>query len=262
MFETKKRRRQRLMQTPLSEEWLATLVRHVPYYGILPPADQAELRGLIQVFLAEKRFEGLAGLEVTDTIRLTIAGHACILLLRRDTDVYPSLVSILVYPATYFAPVQRRAPGGAVSEGMEPLAGQTWDKGSLVLSWTDVLRSAADMRDGWNVVFHEFAHQLDDEAGVADGAPLLPDPAMYADWARICGREYKALIRDIEQDRPTLIDSYAATSPAEFFAVVTELFFEMPVELKEDHPELYGLFREYYRQDPVALVAAAEEAGS
>jgi hypothetical protein len=145
---------------------------------------------------------------------------------------------------------------------MEPLAGQTWDKGSLVLSWTDVLRSAADMRDGWNVVFHEFAHQLDDEAGVADGAPLLPDPSTYADWARVCGREYRALIRDIEQDRPTLIDSYAATSPAEFFAVVTELFFEMPVELKEDHPELYRLFRKYYQQDPAALVAASEEAGS
>jgi len=258
MFETKKRRRQRLMQTPLPDEWLATVGRHVPYYGILPPEDQAELRGLIQVFLTEKRFEGLAGLEISDTIRLTVAGHACILLLRRETDVYPLLTSILVYPATYFAPVQRRAPGGAVSEGMEPLAGQTWDKGSLVLSWTDVLRSAANMHDGWNVVFHEFAHQLDDEAGVADGAPLLPDASMYADWARVCGSEYKALLRDIEQDRPTLIDSYAAVSPAEFFAVVTELFFEMPVELREDHPELYHLFRKYYVQDPAALLEAEE----
>ncbi len=249
------------MQTPLSEEHLAIVVRHVPYYRIFPAEDQAELRGLIQVFLAEKRFEGLGGLEVTDTIRLTVAGHACVLLLRRETDVYPLLVSILVYPATYFAPVQRRAPGGAVSEGMEALAGQTWDKGSLVLSWTDVLRSAADMGDGWNVVFHEFAHQLDDEAGVADGAPLLPDQSTYEDWARVCGREYKALIRDIEQDRPTLINSYAATSPAEFFAVVTELFFEMPLELKEDHPELYALFRKYYQQDPAALFTAAGETG-
>ena len=258
MFETKKKRRQRLMNTPLSEESLAIVARHAPYFGILPPEDRAELQGLIRVFLAEKRFEGLAGLAITDTIRLTIAAHACILLLRRDTDVYPSLVSILVYPAAYFAPVERRAPGGVVSEGMEALAGQTWDKGSLVLSWTDVLRSAADMSDGWNVVFHEFAHQLDDEWGVADGAPLLPDPAAYEAWARVCGREYRKLIRDIEEDRPTLIDHYAATSPAEFFAVVTELFFEMPVELKEDHPELYGLFEEYYRQDPAALVAAAE----
>ncbi len=169
-------------------------------------------------------------------------------------------MSVLVYPATYLAPVQRQAPGGVVSEGLEALAGQTWDKGSLVLSWTDVLRSAADMGDGWNVVFHEFAHQLDDEAGVADGAPLLPNPAMYDEWARVCGREYRKLIRDIEDDRSTLISSYAATSPAEFFAVVTELFFEMPVELKDSHAELYGLFMQYYVQDPAALVAAAAQA--
>lgn len=250
------------MNTPLSEKSLAIVARHAPLYGILPPEDRAQLQGLIQVFLAEKRFEGLAGLEITDTIRLTIAAHACILLLRRETGVYPSLVSVLVYPATYVAPVQRQAPGGVVSEGMEPLAGQTWNKGSLVLSWTDVLRSAADMGDGWNVVFHEFAHQLDDEAGVADGAPLLPDPSMYDAWARVCGREYRKLIRDIEEDRPTLIDSYGATSPAEFFAVVTELFFEMPVELKESHSELYGLFERYYQQDPAALVTAAEQAES
>jgi hypothetical protein len=259
MFETKKKRRQRLMKTSLPEKWLSIVVRHTPYYRILPPQDQAELQGLIQVFLAEKRFEGLGGLRITDGIRLTIAAHACILLLRRETDFYPSLVSILVYPGTYVAPVQRREPGGIVSEGMEALAGQTWDKGSLVLSWTDVLRGAADMRDGWNVVFHEFAHQLDDEAGVADGAPLLPDPSMYTAWARVCGREYKALIRDLEQDRPTLLDSYAATNPAEFFAVVTEFFFEMPVELKERHAELYGLFKKFYVQDTASLVTAAEQ---
>lgn len=249
------------MKTPLPETWLSIVVRHTPYYRMLPPKDQAELHGLIQVFLAEKRFEGLGGLEINDVMRLTIAAHASILLLRRRTDFYPLLVSILVYPGTYVAPVQRHEPGGLVSEGMEPLAGQTWDKGSLVLSWTDVLRGAADMADGHNVVFHEFAHQLDDEAGVADGAPLLPDSSMYANWARVCRREYRALVRDLERDRPTLLDSYAATSPAEFFAVATEFFFEMPVQLRERHPELYRLFKSYYMQDPAALVIAAEQAG-
>jgi len=243
------------MKTPLPPDWLAIVERNVPYYRMLPPQDQAELQGLIQVFLAEKRFEGLGGLEITDEIRLTIAAQACILLLRRKTDFYPLLVSILVYPQAYVAPVQRRAPGGVVSEGVQPLAGQTWDKGSLVVSWHDVVRGAANIRDGRNVVFHEFAHQLDTETGTADGTPSLPDASMYAAWARTFGREYKALIRDIEQNRPTLIDSYGAISPAEFFAVATEFFFERPVQLRERHGELYKLLKMFYLQDPASLYA-------
>ncbi|MFH0777062.1 MAG: M90 family metallopeptidase [Candidatus Eisenbacteria bacterium] len=260
MFETKKRRRKRLMKTPLPSTWLSMVVRNVPYYRRLPPQDRLELQGLVQVFLAEKKFEGLGGLRLTDEIRVTIAAQACILLLRRKTDFYPSLVSILVYPYAYVAPVQRRESGGIVSESIEALAGQTWDKGSLVLSWNDVLRGAADVRDGRNVVFHEFAHQLDNEAGVADGAPLLPDPSMYAAWAEVFGREYRALIQDIEQNRPALIDSYAAMNPAEFFAVATEFFFEMPVPLRERHAELYGLLRAFYLQDPASLSGPAEQA--
>ena len=262
MFETKKKRRERLMRTPLSPRWLAIVERNIPYYRVLPPQDRLELQGFIQIFLAEKHFEGCEGLRITDEIRLTIAAQACILLLRRRTDVYPSLVSILVYPHTYVAPMRRHEPGGIVSEGMQTLAGQTWDKGSLVLSWDNVVRGAWDMHDGHNVVFHEFAHQLDNEAGVADGAPLLPDPSMYVAWARILGREYAALVDSIEHNRPTLIDSYGATSPAEFFAVATEFFFERPVQLKEHHPQLYAELRSFYIQDPASLVIAAQEDGA
>ncbi|MCX5801604.1 MAG: zinc-dependent peptidase [Candidatus Eisenbacteria bacterium] len=259
MFETRKKRRERLLRTPLSPEWLAIVERRVPYYRILPPRDRLELQGLVQVFLAEKHFEGCEGLDITDEIRLTIAAQACILLLRRKTAFYPSLISILVYPRAYVAPMRRRGPGGIVSEGLDTLAGQTWDKGSLVLSWDDVVRGASDIHDGRNVVFHEFAHQLDNEAGVADGAPLLPAPSMYAAWARILGKEYGALVDNIEQDRPTLLDSYAATSPAEFFAVATEFFFEKSVELKTRHPRLYAELKIFYEQDPASLAAAAQQ---
>jgi len=262
MFETKKRRRERLLRTPLSPEWLAIVERRVPYYRILPPRDRLELQGLVQVFLAEKHFEGCEGLDVTDEIRITIAAQACILLLRRKTALYPSLISILVYPHAYVAPIRRHGPGGIVSEGLDALAGQTWDKGSLVLSWDDVVRGASDIHDGHNVVLHEFAHQLDNEAGVADGAPLLPAPSMYAAWARILGKEYRALVDSIEQDRPTLLDSYAAMSPAEFFAVATEFFFERPVELKTEHPRLYAELKIFYEQDPASLVAAARQNGA
>ena len=249
------------MKTPLPPEWLSIVERNVPYYRMLPPEDRLELQGLIQVFLAEKHFEGCEGLKITDEIRLTIAAQACILLLRRKTDFYPSLVSILVYPHAYVAPIRRREPGGIFSEGVQALAGQTWDKGSLVLSWDDVLRGASDIRDGRNVVFHEFAHQLDNEAGLADGAPLLPRPSMYAAWARILGREYRALIDSIEHNRPALIDNYAATNPAEFFAVATEFFFEKPVQLKERHPELYEELRIFYEQNPASLVMGAQQGG-
>jgi hypothetical protein len=259
MFETKKKRRERLMKTPLPQDWLATVERNVPYYRILPSQDRIELQGLIQVFLAEKHFEGCEGLKISDEIRLTIAAQACILLLRRKTDFYPSLMSILVYPHAYVAPISRHEPGGIVSEGMRTLAGQTWDKGSLVLSWDDVVRGALDINDGHNVVFHEFAHQLDNEAGVGDGAPLLPEPSMYAAWARILGREYKALVDSIEHDRPTLIDSYAAMNPAEFFAVATEFFFEKAAELRTRHPQLYAELRIFYVQDPATLVTATNE---
>jgi Mlc titration factor MtfA (ptsG expression regulator) len=253
LFEAKNRRRKRLKKASFPTRWLEILERYVPYYRILPEQDQAELQWLIQVFLSEKRFEGLDGLEITDEIRLTIAAQACILLLKRKTDFYPLLVSVLVYPEAFIAPMKKQGPGGIVSEGTQVLSGQTWNQGSLALSWKDVLRGAADTRDGRNVVFHEFAHQLDSEAGAADGAPLLPDPSMYDAWARICEGEYRALIRNIEQNRPTLIGTYAATSPAEFFAVATEFFFEKPLELKRHHSELYELLKMFYMQDPASL---------
>ena len=134
---------------------------------------------------------------ITDEIRLTIAAQACMLLLHRKTDIYPLLQSILVYPHAFVAPLKERGPGGVVIEDFEERDGESWDIGALVLSWDDVLESVADDHDGYNVVFHEFAHQLDDESGIADGAPPLPERSMYADWARVLGAEYDALVEAV-----------------------------------------------------------------
>jgi Mlc titration factor MtfA (ptsG expression regulator) len=256
MFGIKKRRRARLMRQPFPAEWLAIIGKMVPYYALLPPADQEELRGLVQVFLAEKHFEGCEGVEITDEIRVTIAAQACILLLHRETDIYPLLESILVYPTAYWAPVRRREPGGFISEDVEDRSGESWSIGALVLSWNDVVLDARDIHDGFNVVLHEFAHQLDDESGRADGAPLLPERSMYADWERVFGEEYDRLVENVERRRPTFLDPYAATDPAEFFAVATEYFFEKAGELKLFHPELYEQLRLYYRQDPASFAGA------
>jgi len=253
MFGFKKRRRQRLMAQRLPVEWLAIIERNVPYYNLLNGDGQTRLQGLIQIFLDEKQFEGCGGLEITDEIRLTIAAQACILLLGREADFYPELRSILVYPNAYVAQVKQHHPDGTVSEGMEPRLGESWSHGYIVLSWDDVLHGASDIHDGKNVVLHEFAHQLDNESGAADGAPVLPQRSMYITWARILSKEYNSLIQNIMLNRPTLLDQYGATNPAEFFAVVTEFFFEKPIELQARHPELYQQLQLFYQSDPASL---------
>ncbi|MDP8257580.1 MAG: zinc-dependent peptidase [Candidatus Alcyoniella australis] len=254
MFGFKQKRREKLKEQPFPPPWLAIIERNLPFFKKLPPEDQAELQGHVQVFLAEKKFEGLGGLEMTDEIRVTIAAQACILLLHRQTDYYPDLLSILVYPHHYFAPSIVRNPDGTVTEGVDARLGESWQRGEVVLSWNDVLSGAQDPHDGHNVVFHEFAHQLDAEAdGRTDGAPALPRRSMYISWARVLSTEYQQLLQDLEQHRRNCIDSYGATNPAEFFAVVTELFFEQGRQLKQCHPELYEQLRLFYQQDPAGL---------
>jgi len=255
----KKTRRSKLRAAPFPLEWLRILQRNVSLYRRLPPEDQRELQGHIHVFLAEKEFEGCGGLEITDEIRVTIAAQACILLLHRETDFYPALHTILVYPSGYVAEAQTYLPGGIVTEGPQPRLGEAWQHGPVVVAWDEAQANAADVRDGHNVVFHEFAHKLDEEDGVEDGAPDLPRRSMYVAWARVLGREYRRLRRDAEAGRPTVLDAYGAENTAEFFAVATESFFTKPLQLLQRHPALYRELAEFYRQDPARLMS--EEQG-
>ncbi len=252
MFGLKKRRRQKLLETPPPPEWDAILRRNVPYYRRLPPDDRARLLGLTRIFLAEKRFEGCGGLELTEEMRVTIAAQACVLVLGREHDFYPLLDSILVYPEAYVTDEQVEEEGGFVSEDDEERTGESWSQGALVLSWDDVVVDP-DPHDAWNVVFHEFAHQLADETGSEDGVPILPDRERQKTWAEVLGREYDALVRSVERGRHTFIEDYAAEDPGEFFAVVTEYFFEKSAQLKIRHPDLYEQMRLFYGQDPVRL---------
>ncbi|GAB6909701.1 conserved hypothetical protein [Desulfosarcina cetonica] len=259
MFGLKQKKRRRIRSQPFPPTWLAILERNVAYYHRLSPADQAELRGHIQVFLAEKRFEGCGGQEIDDAVRVTVAAQACILLLHRETDYYPMLQSILVYPHSYFSKTTRRLPGGVVAEGVQGRLGESWYRGPVVLSWDDIRRSAHDPDDGHNVVFHEFAHQLDSESGANEGTPRLPRRSMYITWARVMGAEYQHLIDAIVLHHQTDLDAYGATHPAEFFAVITEAFFEKPQQLKKHHPALYEQLALFYRQDPVERFRVSEE---
>ena len=248
-----KQRRRRWLQAQLfPKEWLVTIERNVLFFHRLSATDQAELLGHTQVFLAEKRFEGCDGLEITDEVRVTIAAQACLLLLHRKTDYFPRLLTILVYPSTYLAEDRRHVHGHVWQEGKMARLGETgrW-LDAIVLAWDAVRSGAADPSDGKNVVLHEFAHQLDYENYAEDGAPALATRDQRLSWQEVMRAEFASLRAADETGIPTLLDTYGATNPAEFFAVSTEAFFERPRALRARHPKLYAELRSYFHQDPI-----------
>ncbi len=233
------------------------------HYARLPPAERARLEQLVQLFVAEKHWEGLGGLVLSDEIRVTIAGQACLLLLGftgepERSGLYRNVQSILVYPSTVipkrvgpsiFGPMQ-------IVDPVVPVLGEAHGHGPVILTWDAVRRGGIHPEHGHNVVYHEFAHKLDMADGHSDGTPPLSSRAEYARWNRVCTREYEALRARIERGEPTFLDPYAGNNPSEFFAVATEHFFDQPQALREGHTELYGVLRDFYRQDPAASVNA------
>lgn len=245
----RQRRRRSLLAAPMPDDWLNILKQNIPLYSLLPATLRQQLHGHIQVFLHDKQFIGCAGLQMTDEIRLTIAAQACMLLLNRKTDYYPTLSTILVYPDTYVAD-EVVSDGLVITRQKKARMGESWHRGPVVLSWDDVRHGTRDAGDGDNVVLHEFAHQLDQENPQSDGAPLLEQRSQYTAWARVLSREYTELQRLSEHHRKSLINSYGASNPAEFFAVITESFFEQPEIMKQQKPELYAELSLFYQLDP------------
>jgi len=244
------RRRKRLRAQPFPHAWGQILRRYVPQYRLLPPALQRQLRGHIQVFVAEKDFIGCQGQEITDEVRVTIAAQACLLILNRAPDYYPRLRQVLVYPGAFLVERLRAEPSGVLQEQRQVLSGESWTQGQVILSWEDVLEGAAIVDDGRNVVIHEFAHQLDQQKGFANGAPVRGDRSR--EWPEILGREFDRLQADALWQQPSLFSYYGATNPAEFFAVVSEVFFEQPQRMAAEHPALYGELARLYRVDPAS----------
>ncbi len=238
--------RNRLKNRPFPRDWLTILEKDVPLYGRLPAADQEELQGHIQVFVAEKNFEGANGLSMSDEIRVTIAAQACLLLLHRETGYYPGLFSIVIYPYEFMAPFREVDECGVVTEGIDRRSGESWQEGTLVLAWEDITAGGLDVHAGYNVVLHEFAHQLDAEDSITSARHS------ESGLAQAIKQEYLRLQRDTVHGRTTVLDPYGAESPAEFFAVATECFFETPYPLRERHPRLYEELSRYYRQDPAS----------
>lgn len=243
-------RLRRAVARPMPAPWQAILQRNVPAYRRMQPLLQHQLHKLVQHFLHAKKFVGCEGLEIDDEMRVTIAGHACLLLLGRPYRVYPDLHAVLVYPGAFLVPRKEVDAAGVVTHARQTLLGESWGDGRVILSWDHVPRAGHDSGDGHNVVLHEFAHQLDSESGSNNGAPLLGKRGNYRRWAAVLSRDFDALRRAAMVDQQGVLDHYGATSPAEFFAVATETFFENPHAMAARHPELFEQFLGYYRVDP------------
>jgi len=248
----------KLFQKPLSSDWIAVLQNNVALYSMLPDALRKELHGHIQIFLDQKNFIG-QGIQITDEIKLTIAGNACVLLLQGQNRIgqtrinknrsFPDFTSIIVYPDTYVAK-QTKHDGLVEHQEYSTRAGESWMRGPIVLSWKDVARGSHHPRDGHNVVLHEFAHKLDEQNNVMDGLPLLRDQTDYAEWTKVFRKEYAALIKRAKRKKNSVLDEYGTVSPPEFFAVATESFFEKPRRMQKKLPDLYTQLKKFYRVDP------------
>lgn len=230
--------------------WRATL-QSLPFLAGLTADERARLRETVILFLHQKSIRGAAGLELDSAMQLMIAAQACILILNLDIDYYRGWVEVIVYPDEFVPTIEYTDEDGVVHIDREARAGEAWLQGPLILSWADV----APMEDGVNVVIHEFAHKLDMLNGDANGYPPLHAGMSREAWTTAFATAYDDFCRRVDSNENTAIDPYAAESPAEFFAVLSETFFENPRAVLTAYPQVYAQLKSFYRQD-TALRAA------
>lgn len=251
----RKRARKKLLQKPFPQAWRTILQEKVAHYCFLTDEEKARLEELTRFFIAEKKFEGCGGLEITDEIKVVIAAQACILVLGLQPFQYKNLQSVLVYPSTVTLPTTRPGvfqDGLSIVPDSRAILGQASLNGPVILVWDAVKRDARHPERGHNVVYHEFAHILDMRDGTADGTPELHSISLFKEWVEVCSREYFRLKKQAESGKKSLLDQYGAVHEAEFFAVATELFFDRPRQMRRQMRELYDVLSAYYRQDTAA----------
>lgn len=249
-----KRRRDRIKRRPFPPLWNAIVENNLPIYPCLSPIERRRLQGHIQVLLAEKQFIGCGGLQVTQEMKVILAAFACLLLLNERGEYFPRLRSILVYENAYLVKETVSMGNYVVEERRVARLGESWINDQLIIAWEQVKIDILHWRDGHNVVLHEFAHQLDQEDGRAEGVPILQQKSDYIIWAQVMTEAYQHLCNEVLEGAKTVMDSYGATNPAEFFAVATETFFEKPHELLDKYPALYEQLQRYYQLDPVLWI--------
>ena len=246
----KNRRRRRILAEPFSSTWEEALQQNVGHLAFLSETERYKLRQATHIFLAEKRFEGCRGLEIADEVRVTIAASACILILGMNGFYFDNVQTVLVYPDEFLVPERRPITDELAVEGEAVHLGEAHWHGPVIVAWNEALKGAREPGYGENLIFHEFAHQLDMLNGEPDGVPVIHEITLRHRWAEVMEREYDRLCEAADRRQKTLLDPYGANSPAEFFAVVTECFFDLPWDLERRHTELYGVLRDYFNQDP------------
>jgi Mlc titration factor MtfA (ptsG expression regulator) len=252
------RRRRVLAQAAFDDEQWRAVSQRFAFVEVLSEEERAKLRDWVVLFLHDKSFSAAAGLTLTDEMRLNIATQACILILGLDPDYYRGWSEIIVYPAQFVPRHQYTDEAGVVHETAHPHMGEAWLHGPVVLSWDDV--AADDMPEGMNVVIHEFAHKLDMLNGDVNGFPPLHGNMSRRGWAQAFRGAYEDFCARVDAQEDTIIDPYASESPGEFFAVLSELFFELPDVLHDEYPAVYEQLRLFYRQDPMARLGRPVEA--
>ena len=242
-------RRNRTLQHPFPKAWRTLLRRQMPVYRHLSDRQKQQLEKRVQLFLNEKVFYGCNGFDVDDRVRLTIAGHACLLILERPFSDYDDVHAILVYPDVYSAQTTE-SDGVVVSTHQEIRAGEASSHGQVVLAWNQCQQAVSQPHGPHNVILHEFAHQLDYLDGSADGAPPLTGEQAHQ-WKKTMSAAWEHLQTTLEHHHKPWLDPYGATEPAEFFAVLTETFFQQPKHLWHEQPEVYNVLRDFYRLNPI-----------
>lgn len=252
-FWTRRREHRILLETPLSNRQRDIIEQQVPLLKKIPWEIRWQFEGKINAFLNQVQFIGCDGVEVTEAMRLSIAAQACLLIANTDAW-YQHLRTILIYPGA-FTSLRKKYDGYVVTEHRTVRSGESWARGPVVLSWEDAAQGAANDVDGHNVVFHEFAHQLDDLSGRANGVPILGKGQSFDEWERAFLDAYEKHVQRVENGFRTVIDAYGATNHQEFFAVSVELFFEKPAALKKDEPDVYKQLSILLKLDPLAWVS-------
>jgi MtfA peptidase len=242
--------RRALIGTPVEfdDAWRQMLRREFVHWNLLTAEELERMEPLVTRFFHQTRWEAANGFELTDGIKVLIAAQASMLLLGLEIDDYPRLTSVIVHPSTVRLRGEYSAGGAVRASGTQSLLGQAHFEGPVVLSWNAAQQGARFPGAGMNVVYHEFAHQLDMLDGITDGTPPLGDEAARARWVEVCTTAYDS----VRAQGSPVLRSYAGTNPAEFFAVATEVFFNRPHEVRAFEPALYGELRSFYHQDPAA----------
>lgn len=218
-------------------------------YEFLNQDEQEKLLIKILYFLKYKRFSALQDFSITDEMKVMIAAQACLMILNIDDDIYPSLVNIFISQSPFIEKDQTVNIHGAHLFKSARL-GESWKDGPIVLAWSSVKQGMENWHDGSNVVFHEFAHQLDALDGGMDGTPPLKVSKTLNKWAHFMSKDFLDLRDKVTHHHKSDIDPYGATNAAEFFAVTVEQFFEQPTKLKVHHHEMFELYLGYFKIDP------------